>query len=954
MSVLYECAMKPIPSIHRLLTGLLLLALGACGHDAKRDNPLDPQLTPPVELSVALDDTAGIAMLSWTPYEGEAPFAAYWMLRRPLRLVDIDTLLAIDDVNQTTFLDSAPSPNTAYQYRVSVVNSSGYEATSAETSVPGYEISPVTLLGMEIDGQSGAAGVRWTRYAGARFEAYRVERQRAGEDDFAVVARVQAVSDTSFTDADLLPDVTYAYRIVVEAAGRDWTSNRSGREDSSLESVRLLIAQPDGTEGVVRVVWSGFRGPGFEAYDVRRRAVGTDDLMVLEQITTRTDTSFVDENPLADVAYEYSVAVRASDQHLVSNGLERQLTLPAVLLSEPKFDSETASASLTWTEYTGPRFSSYQLRRRTAGQEYELVVEVGDIAATSYTDSSLHGNTEYFYQIRVETERGEPILGEEIVATSFHQPVASWPLELDEEAFVRLYREEENRLTVLVSSPERVRLLFFDTQGTLLEEQVLMEHPLVAITPRSVATARLKDGERYLSLATEQAVIELPAEFDNPQRRAAFQPIRSPLFNTYVLRFSAEGQPLRRRRQLFVDDLPTIAESEGEIGDAIGFILNDTGPGGGLLAVDNVEVFRGESLLHSLIFDDGFELTPSVNSVAVVNGWELVAARSTFTDRTFFNFVVDKSWQDIRLESDIVALNDVLITFLLGHPLLREQRIHLMLDFLADKATLEWREGVDDVVAEFSEDVELRDGLIYRVGLEEVEGQISAWIDDPMFWRGDGVRWSSLTALQSTIEKLLLTAAEQPLAINLEGKEATGATPLPDAASELRVWEIESGQWVGVCLPLTNEIRLVQPGALFQVLPEWPEETAIRVGSAFGQGDGQLILPLSFDVAADGRIYILDAGNARIQVFDLEGNYITQWGGAGVGVGEFDFGIGGSFEDFVGSIVVGDDGFIYVADVGNPADSEIRSLMRSTLISPSASLRLAAMTPNAIIHSIPD
>ena len=63
---------------------------------------------------------------------------------------------------------------------------------------------------------------------------------------------------------------------------------------------------------------------------------------------------------------------------------------------------------------------------------------------------------------------------------------------------------------------------------------------------------------------------------------------------------------------------------------------------------------------------------------------------------------------------------------------------------------------------------------------------------------------------------------------------------------------------------------------------------------------------------------MLDAGNARIQVFDPEGNYITRWGRKGSGDGEFDFGgSGGTPEDFAGSVAVDSEGFIYVADVGN-------------------------------------
>ena len=58
--------MKPVYSI-------LLLALLGCSHDARRENPLDPELTPAVTLSVAADDTAGTATLTWTRSEGRSP-----------------------------------------------------------------------------------------------------------------------------------------------------------------------------------------------------------------------------------------------------------------------------------------------------------------------------------------------------------------------------------------------------------------------------------------------------------------------------------------------------------------------------------------------------------------------------------------------------------------------------------------------------------------------------------------------------------------------------------------------------------------------------------------------------------------------------------------------------------------------------------------------------------------
>ena len=84
-----------------------------------------------------------------------------------------------------------------------------------------------------------------------------------------------------------------------------------------------------------------------------------------------------------------------------------------------------------------------------------------------------------------------------------------------------------------------------------------------------------------------------------------------------------------------------------------------------------------------------------------------------------------------------------------------------------------------------------------------------------------------------------------------------------------------------------------------------------------GSASTESLYPISFDISRDGRIFVLDAGNERVKVLSLDGAYITQWGSKGNGGGEFDFGSGLDPEDFDGSIVVDDEGFVYVYDSGN-------------------------------------
>ena len=55
----------------------------------------------------------------------------------------------------------------------------------------------------------------------------------------------------------------------------------------------------------------------------------------------------------------------------------------------------------------------------------------------------------------------------------------------------------------------------------------------------------------------------------------------------------------------------------------------------------------------------------------------------------------------------------------------------------------------------------------------------------------------------------------------------------------------------------------------------------------YGSGNGQFILPAGVAVDSSNNIYVTDSRNYRVQKFDANGNYLIQWGGYGNGYGEF-------------------------------------------------------------------
>ncbi|MBF0627070.1 MAG: 6-bladed beta-propeller [Magnetococcales bacterium] len=54
-----------------------------------------------------------------------------------------------------------------------------------------------------------------------------------------------------------------------------------------------------------------------------------------------------------------------------------------------------------------------------------------------------------------------------------------------------------------------------------------------------------------------------------------------------------------------------------------------------------------------------------------------------------------------------------------------------------------------------------------------------------------------------------------------------------------------------------------------------------------GSGEGELSYPSDVAVGPDGRVFVLDSGNFRVQIFDREGKFLAKWGQVGRGLGQF-------------------------------------------------------------------
>ena len=93
---------------------------------------------------------------------------------------------------------------------------------------------------------------------------------------------------------------------------------------------------------------------------------------------------------------------------------------------------------------------------------------------------------------------------------------------------------------------------------------------------------------------------------------------------------------------------------------------------------------------------------------------------------------------------------------------------------------------------------------------------------------------------------------------------------------------------------------------------------AVATFEAVPQGSATLEHPSGMDVAPDGHLYVIDAGQSQVVVIGPDGEVVDRWGRRGRGPGEFDFlREEADPASAIGGVAIAPDGTVYVADTVN-------------------------------------
>ncbi len=237
-------------------------------------------------------------------------------------------------------------------------------------------------------------------------DGFRVERTTIDSLSFMrPIASVEAGA-TSFSDLDLSPTTSYAYRIVAYNAGGNsvassitvgTTQNTPTPPNSPLtlraipvSNTRVFLSWQDNSNNEV-----GFR--------IERAAPGTTSYFGVDTVSENID-SYEDDNVLAGSSYEYRVYAY---NYIGSSSYSNVVTVTAGANVIPPFapTNLTATAvsatqiSLEWRD-NSPNEGGFRIERAPGGTDLFSVIANPERGTTKYRDKNLQAGTSYRYRVR--------------------------------------------------------------------------------------------------------------------------------------------------------------------------------------------------------------------------------------------------------------------------------------------------------------------------------------------------------------------------------------------------------------------------------------------------------------------------------------------------------------------------------------------------------------------------
>ncbi|MBQ5973877.1 MAG: hypothetical protein IJL69_06705, partial [Oscillospiraceae bacterium] len=314
---------------------------------------------------LAVQNFASGAKLTWNAVDGASKYLVF-------RAEGDGSFEQIASTANTAYVDKSAASGTTYRYRVKAKDAlftSPYSAAIKNTFLAAPKLT-ATAYSVNIK-------LTWSEVPGAT--RYNIFRKVSGGD----WESVGYSRTTYYVDKNAEPGVVYYYR--ADAQVSSYHSAYSAAVSNVLISAPTGLAVQNFASGA-KLTWNAVDGAS--KYLVFR-AEGDG---AFEQIASTANTAYVDKSAASGTTYRYRVATKISSFTGPFSSIVKNIFLSVPVLSS---SSDSVSIRLAWNMVPGA--TRYNISRRTAGGEWEVI---GYSRTTSFViDKDAESSVIYYYRV---------------------------------------------------------------------------------------------------------------------------------------------------------------------------------------------------------------------------------------------------------------------------------------------------------------------------------------------------------------------------------------------------------------------------------------------------------------------------------------------------------------------------------------------------------------------------
>jgi titin len=346
-------------------------------------------------------------------------------IERKLATATNFTQIATVGANVTAYADTGLAVNTKYFYRLRAFNAGGHSPFStavAGTTLPNPPGAPANLAATVMS--SSQIDLKWQDKSGNE-AGFKIERKLGNTGTFTQIATVGA-NVTAFSSVGLNANTKYFFRVRAYNVG-------GNSPYSNVVDATTLPKAPAAPANLVVVVVSNSRinlawadkSANEDSFKIERKLGSAGAYAEIARAMANVK-SFADTTLNGNTQYFYRVRASNSGGNSAYSNEASATTLPNPPAAPDSLKATAVSQTqinLEWKDQADNE-AGFKIERKTTGGAYAQIAALG-ANATSFADSNLTANTQYFYRVRTHNTGGHSDYSSEASATTLPNPPAA-------------------------------------------------------------------------------------------------------------------------------------------------------------------------------------------------------------------------------------------------------------------------------------------------------------------------------------------------------------------------------------------------------------------------------------------------------------------------------------------------------------------------------------------------